>query len=389
MRRFIWAIAVGVLVVLATAPGAARADLFYQVTNLVSDGFVPAKTPDANLVNPWGIAFSPTSFIWVADNGTGVSTLYTGAGAKNPLVVTVPPPAGGMPPSAPTGLVFSNSPSAFPVTPNNPARFIFSTEDGTISVWSFAVDLHNAIRKVDNSPSAVYKGLAIDSPTMGTRLYATNFRAGKVEVYDSNFSPILPGSFVDPNLPSGYAPFGIKTIGNHVYVTYALQDDKRHDDVAGAGHGFVDVYDLNGNNGTRLISQGVLNSPWGLALAPSDFGPFSNDLLVGNFGDSHINAFDPNTGTFLGTLRDGHGNPLFLSAPAGGSGKGLWALAFGQGGALNGPTNTLFFTSGVNDEMNGLFGKVQAVPEPASAILALVAGAGLGGFLYRRHRQSR
>src|SRR5882724_12325340 len=260
---------------------------FYEQHNLVSDGAVSAGLVDAALVNAWGLVASATSPFWVADNGTGLSTLYNGnTGVKISLTVTVP--------GAPTGIVFSGG-ADFVVTSgtkSGPARFIFASEDGTISGWNPAVAATQAVVGVDNSAGgAVYKGLAIASTAAGVRLYATNFHAGTVDVFDAAFHPV-PGGFSDGALPPGYAPFGIRNLGGTIYVTYALQDADREDDVAGVGHGFVDAFDTQGNLLRRVASRGRLNSPWGLAVAPSDFGEFSGNLLIGNFGDGHINAFD-------------------------------------------------------------------------------------------------
>jgi uncharacterized protein (TIGR03118 family) len=330
---------------------------FYQQTNLVSDIAGVAKFTDAHLVNPWGLVHGPSTPWWVSDNGTGVSTLYDGHGKAIPLVVTIPPPAGSPAgtTAAPTGVVF-NGGSGFVVSENGksgPSLFIFATEDGTIAGWNPNVDLNKAVLAVDHSKvgaGAVYKGLAIN--TSGTLIYATNFRFGTVDVFDANFHQVsLAGSFTDPNLPQGYAPFGIQNIGGNLYVTYAKQNAQKHDDVAGPGHGFVDVYDANGNLIHRLISRGRLNSPWGLALAPANFGKFSNALLVGNFGDGRINAFDPNTGASLGSLKNSRGVAIQID--------GLWALAFGNGNAA-GQTNELFFTAGIGGEAHGLFGKIQS-----------------------------
>src|SRR5258706_548003 len=300
------------------APRAHASQGFYQQTNLVSAVPGVARVTDPHLANAWGIVHRAPSPFWISDNGTGVSTLYNGAGTPfppaTPLVVTIPPP-GDSPAgttAAPTGVVF-NGTAGFVVSNaigSGAAPFIFATEDGTISGWSPAVDLHNAIREVDKSPGAVYKGLAIGSNASGTFLYATNFRAGTVDVFDSQFHQVsLAGSFSDPNLLPGYAPFGIANLGGNLYVTYALQNATKHDDVAGPAHGFVDIYDTNGNLIQRLVTRGRLNSPWGLAMAPANFGRFSNDLLVGNFGDGPIKAVDPPTGDFLGQLRDADSKP--------------------------------------------------------------------------------
>jgi len=335
---------------------------FYQRTNLVSDIAGVARFTDPNLVNPWGIAYSPTSPFWIADNGTGKSTLYNGHGQAfpvgSPLVVRIPPPRGSPAgtTSAPTGTVF-NGAGGFMVTEHHvtgTSFFIFATEDGTISGWNPNVNLTHAVLAVDNSKvgaGAVYKGLTLGSNASGNFLFAANFRAGAIDVFNDHFKQVsLSGSFTDTRIPTGYAPFNIQNLGGLLYVTYAKQDAAKHDDVSGPGHGFVDVFDTNGNFIKRLASRGTLNSPWGLALAPADFGPFSNDLLVGNFGDGRINAFDPNTGAFLGQLTDRRGNPIQIDD--------LWGLKFGNGGNA-GQTNTLFFTAGIGDEQHGLFGLIQ------------------------------
>ena len=327
---------------------------FYEQHDLVSDGAVAADLVDAALVNAWGLVASATSPWWVADNGTGLSTLYNGnTGAKVALTVSVP--------GAPTGIVFNSGPS-FVVTSgtkSGPARFIFASEDGTISGWTPAVAATQAVVAVDNSAGGgVYKGLAIVSTASGDRLYATNFRAATVDVFDASFHSV-PGGFVDPGLPAGYAPFGIRSLGGAIYVTYALQDADKKDDVAGEGHGFVNAFDTGGHLLRRVASGGRLNSPWGLALAPADFGAFSGDLLVGNFGDGHINAFDPHRGhgglQQRGQLHAADGRPIAID--------GLWAIAFGNGAAA-GPANVLFFTAGPLDEEHGLLGKLVVTSHP-------------------------
>src|SRR2546429_9996537 len=271
---------------------------FYEQHNLVSDGAVPADLVDAALVNAWGLVASGTSPWWVADNGADLSTLYNGnTGAKQALTVSVP--------GAPTGVVF-NGGTGFAVsngTATAPARFIFATEEGTILGWSPAVALTQAVVAVDNAAGgAVYKGLAIASTAAGDRLYAANFHAGTVDVFDAGFHQLL-GGFTDADLPPGYAPFGIRLLGGTIYVTYALQDADKHDDVTGEGHGFVNSFDTEGHWLRRVASRGRLNSPWGVALAPADFGAVSGGLLVGNFGDGHINAFDPHRFQGNGQLR--------------------------------------------------------------------------------------
>jgi len=330
---------------------------FYEQHNLVSDGAVPADLVDAALVNAWGLVASATSPWWIADNGADLSTLYNGnTGAKQALTVSVP--------GAPTGVVF-NGGTGFAVsngTATAPARFIFATEEGTILGWSPAVALTQAVVAVDNSAGgAVYKGLAIASTAAGDRLYAANFHAGTVDVFDAGFHPVSAG-FSDVALPSGYAPFGIRNLGGTIYVTYALQDADKKDDVAGVGHGFVNAFDTDGHLLRRVASRGRLNSPWGLALAPPDFGQFGGNLLVGNFGDGHINAFDLQRFEANGELQErgqlhaANGPPVTID--------GLWALAFGNG-ASAGPTNALFFTAGPFDEEHGLFGKLVVTSPPA------------------------
>jgi uncharacterized protein (TIGR03118 family) len=342
----------------------------YSQTNLVSDIPGEALFTDPSLVNPWGLSDSATSPWWISDNGTGLSTLYSGTGAKVALTVTVPPPSGGTPPSAPTGQIF-NTTSDFSVG-GAASNFIFATEDGTISARTTGTTV---TLEVDNSGSgAVYKGLALGNNGTANFLYAANFNSGNIDVFNASFAPTtLAGNFTDPTLPSGYAPFNVDNIGGVLYVTYALQDAAKHDDVAGLGNGYVDEFDTNGNFIGRLISNGPLDSPWGLALAPADFGTFSNDLLVGNFGNGMINAFNPSTGVLLGDLTDASGDPIVD--------QGLWGLAFGNGSG-SGATNTLYFTAGIpgtgNVEDHGLFGDIVVTPEPGTVLLTAL---GLGGLL--------
>jgi len=328
----------------------------YTRVNLVSDIAGVARFTDSNLVNPWGLGFSATSPFWVADNNAGVSTLYNGRGqafpVASPLVVTIPTPTsatGG----TPTGLVF-NGTGQFAVSANSksgPSFFLFVTEDGTILGWNPAVNLQGAVIAVDNSASgAVYKGLAIGSTSQGNFIYATNFRAGLVEMYDKSFK--LVKTFTDAHVDANFAPFGIQNIGGKLYVTFALQKlPDKHDDQSGPGNGFVDVFDTDGTFIRRFASHGTLNSPWGLALAPEGFGKFSHHILVGNFGDGRINAFDT-SGFFDAQLIDPEGNPLSIN--------GLWALQFGSGAKNNGSRRKLFFTAGIADESHGLFGFIKA-----------------------------
>ena len=352
------------MAIMFSFPHIAGAVTLYQQHNLVSDISGFADYLDSNLVNPWGIASSSTSPFWISDNHTGVSTLYNGSGQPSALVVTIP--SGGTSPASPTGLVF-NGGSDF-----SSARFIFAAENGTISGWASGT---TASLQVDNSGSgAVYKGLAIGNKGSGNFLYAANFSAGTIEVYDTNYNQaFLAGSFTDPNLPAGYAPFNIQNIGGKLYVTYALQNATNQDAVLGPGNGIVDVYDTNGNLVQRLVSFGQLNAPWGMTLAPAMFGDFSNDLLIGNFGDGAINAFNPLTGNFVGQMLDGMGDPLTI--------EGLWGLIFGNGGN-GGDAYTLYFTAGIsgggNVEDHGLFGSLQPVPEPSTFLLLGIGLAGVG-----------
>ena len=366
--HFVRTAAKAAFLVLMTAIAQASAQTSYLRTNLVSDIPGVANFADANLVNPWGIVNAGNMGpIWISDNGTGVSTVYTGEGVafptNSPIVVTVPTPpnsrAGAV--AAPTGVVFNSSTSSFVVSAggnSGASRFIFATEDGTISGWNPTVDASHAILVVNHSgPGAsagrtslgsVYKGLAIGNNGSGDFIYATNFRNGVVEMYNAQFQ--LVKTFTDSGIPSGFAPFGIRTINNELFVTYAKQDAKRHDDVAGPSNGFIDIFDLNGNLQSQFAVQGTLNSPWGLAVAPpSGFGEFSGALLVGNFGDGRINAFNPATGDFLGQLQDTFGNPMTINA--------LWGLNFGNG-TNHAPPTTLFFTAGIGDESHGLFGSI-------------------------------
>ena len=350
-----------------TKPAAAA----YMQTNLVSNIPSLALTTDPNLQNPWGIASSATSPFWISNNGTGTATLYNSLGQPfpiaSPLVVTIPPASG----STPTGQV-ANSGSNFELNSGQPARFIFATEGGTIAGWNPAASATGAIIKVDNSASgAAYKGLAIGSNATGEFLFAANFASGRIDVFNSAFAQTtLAGSFTDPNLPAGYAPFNIQNLDGTLFVTYAVRG-ANGDDVSGPGNGIVDAFDTNGNLLRRVASGGALDSPWGLALAPSGFGEFGGALLVGNFGDGLINAFNPATGALLGTLLDATNSPIVND--------GLWGLRFGNGGN-GGSLNTLYFTAGLNDEADGLFGSLSVVPEPAPLAL-LLAGvfAAIGG----------
>jgi uncharacterized protein (TIGR03118 family) len=273
--------------------------------------------------------------------------------------VQIPPPANASGNGAPTGIVF-NASTGFVVSKSGvsgPSRFIFATEDGVIAGWAPNVDATHAIRVIDNSVAtgAVYKGLALSAGGSGSLLYAADFHNNKVDVYDNLFMAVtLPaGAFSDPTIPAGFAPFGLQAINGDIYVAYAKQDADKHDDVAGKGLGFINVFTPNGQLIRRVVSQGALNAPWGMTLAPAGFGKFSNRLLVGNFGDGTINAYDLATGRFVGKLRSAYRRPIRIS--------GLWGLAFGNG-FQNQPVNTLFFAAGPGDEKHGLYGRVDVAP---------------------------
>ena len=321
----------------------------YHQTNLVSDIPGLAAFTDPNLKNPWGLSRGPATPWWSSDQATGVSTLYNGnTGTPVSLVVAIPPSARPGP-QGPTGTVF-NATNDFVVnngTSSAPARFLFATLGGTLAGWNPTVDgTHAIIAK--SFADAVYTGLAIGVDAAGhNRLYAANFGAGHVDVFDATFTRFTTPGFVDAALPAGYSPFGIQNLGNKIYVAYAKVDPVTHRDQPGVNNGVVDVYNGDGVLLHRLISGSRLNSPWGMAMAPARFGRFSNDLLVGNFGDGLIHAYDPVSGRRLGTLRHENEQPVVL--------PGLWALAFGNDAAA-GPSTTLFFTAGINKEADGLFG---------------------------------
>ena len=365
----------------------------------VSDGSVPAATIDPNLINPWGLSFSPTSPYWVADNGTGVTTLYNAAGAQTQTIagqtaITIAAPPGQTTPSAPTGTVFNFASTGFNVTSGGKTGssvFLFATEDGTISGWNPTVDPASSVIAVNNSAAgAVYKGLAIGQTQGQTLLYAANFSQSAVDVFNSNFQQV--GSFTDPNVPAGFAPFNVQVLGGNLFVTFALQDAAKHDDVAGAGNGYVDEFSLNGQLMQRIASNGPLDLPWGLAIAPPSFGPFANDLLVGNFGDGTISIYHPNTFTtsnnsnnsnnfnnsntsttttaftYIGKLGTPNGQEIQI--------PDLWSLQPGNNSPGSNPSD-IYFTAGLQNEAHGLFGTLAAVapqarlpasdPPPASA----------------------
>jgi uncharacterized protein (TIGR03118 family) len=324
----------------------------FATRSLVADAGTGAEHIDAKLVNAWGIAFNPTGFVWVANNGSSTSTLYDGNGVPQTLVVAIPPGAAGT--SSPTGIVF-NSGSTFQVSQNGVSggsAFIFASENGTLSGWSPAVNRNNAILAVDTGATgAVYKGLAISSYLGVSYLYAADFRNSRIDVYDSAWNKVtLPGGgFTDPNLPTGYAPFGVQAIGGRIYVAYAQRAAGSTEETKGAGLGIVDVFDASGAFVKRLVTGGALNAPWGLAMAPANFGAASNMLLVANFGDGKINAFNADTGAFAGVLSKADRSPIVID--------GLWGIAFGNG-VNNQPTNTLFYTAGPGDEAHGAYGRI-------------------------------
>ncbi len=335
MNRLFYAIALSLFIAnSALAVG-------YQQTNLAS------SATDPDLINPWGISESPTSPFWVSDNGTGKATLYNTAGVKQGLVVS-------MPAAAPiTGTVFNGTANFQGDT------FLFASEAGTIIGWRGALGTN--AEQLYSVSSGIYKGLAIS--TAKDTIYAANFHSGAIDVYDSTHAAPI-GSFTDPNAPAGYAPFNIQNVGGKFYVTYAVQDAAKEDDVAGAGNGLVDVFDPVTHTFARLVTGGKLNSPWGVALAPAGFGDLAGKLLVGNFGNGVINAYDPNTGASIATLSDAASNPLIND--------GLWALNFGNGGN-GGDPNTLYFTAGGATESTGLLAAITPVPEPDSFILLSAA----------------
>jgi uncharacterized protein (TIGR03118 family) len=361
-RRLVAALIVATLGVVALAFAAvstATVDGAYEVENLVSDQAGVAEHQDPNLVNAWGLTRTPTSPWWVANNGTDTSTIYRGEGEALSLVVSVP--------GGPTGAV-ANTGSGFVVangSASGPARFIFVNEDGEIRGWNPTVAPTTAVL-AKAVPGAIYKGVTL----AGGMLYAANFHANSVDVFDSSFNLVTPpGSFMDPNLPADFAPFNIQNINGSLFVAYAKQDAKGEDEVAGLAQGFVDRYTTGGELIGRAAIRGLLNAPWGLALAPSNFGGASNDLLVGQFGNGRIIAYhlfgscDPKflPGPFHtapqapcsrtdGWLRGEDGRPLVID--------GLWGLQFGGGNENSGDTDELYFTAGPDDETHGLFGEI-------------------------------
>jgi len=352
------AMAAGVFVQVAAAQ-----PKFTEV-DLVSDVSGRAAFLDSHLANPWGIALGPTGIFWVADNHASVSTLYEAGGAPRPLVVTIPPSGAG----SPTGTILNTIPDAFAITNGDTTAasvFIFVSEDGTISGWNPGVDATHAVvlRIVEG---AIYKGVAEATTADGPRLYAANFHAGTIEVFDGAMASVTPsGGFTDPNLPDGYGPFNIRHLGGELFVAYAKQDANHEDEEAGAGFGFVDVFDLTGHLKRRLVSNGDLNAPWGMEIAPSGFGSLAGALMVGNFGDGRIHVYDRSSGAAMGVVTDSLGAPIAI--------EGLWGLQAGPPNGSAEVANRLYFAAGIAGEAHGLFGYLRP------SIAAPGGGGGGGG----------
>lgn len=344
----------------------------FTATNLVTDDQAAhgAQITDSGLKNAWGLSFAPTGPFWVSANGTDTSPLYSvnpvsQVTAKSPLTVSIPG-------SGPTGQVF-NSSSSF-----NGNRFLFVSEDGTVSGWRPALGTTGIIAAetiVPASAANLYKGAAIGSVSGNDYLYAADFKSGTIDVYKgTSGAPTLTGTFTDAAIPAGYAPFNVQNLGGSLYVAYALRDNVTNDEVAGPGLGYVDKFTLNGDFVGRVASNGTLDAPWGLAVAPSSFGAMAGDLLVGNFGDGHINIYDSTTFAYLGQVLDANNQPVVID--------GLWAISPGNG-TLAGSSNLLYFTAGPNNETHGVLGVLTPVPEPSAYAMMLV-GLGMLGLLIRR-----
>jgi uncharacterized protein (TIGR03118 family) len=348
-------------------------------TALVSDkmGVVAtATTIDANLSNPWGIAVAPGLPFWISDNNNNLSTMYSGTGAVETQQITgstdvgiaIPSSAAGVQ-SNPTGQVYNGGGGFLVATPNGQETglFIFDGEGGTIAAWAkdsgaAAVTAYDD-GVINGTNHAVYKGLAIGTVNGATYLYATDLHNSKVDVFDTNFAKpaAMQGKFVDPNMPTGFVPFGIAAVNNQLYVTFAMQDPAMHDEVTGAGLGYVDAFDFNGNFLNRVASAGVLNAPWGIAVAPTGFGSLAGDVLIGNFGDGTVNIFTPNgtaLATSVGALMVSNGGTLSI--------PGLWSLVFGNGDPDK-PTTTLFYTAGFANQTDGVFGSISPTSTSSSS----------------------
>ncbi len=363
MRCFhLFRVGLTVLSIVSAARAATPAGNAYLQHNLVADQPGVADFVDPNLVNPWGIYTTSASPFWVSDAGTGLSTVYSTATSTNGLFsisttkAIVPPSAKGASPAAATGGI-ANATGGFSIQGKG-VNFIFVTADGTVSGWGSTIDATHAQLMVDNSSSgAVYFGLAVSATTTNSAplLYAANFKTGGIDVFDTNYKPVtLPGTpFVDSQVPAGYAPFNIWNLGGKLYVMWAKQNTNKNFAAIGAGLGAVSIFDLNGVLLQHLATGGPLNAPWGVAIAPATFGVFANDVLIGNFGDGTINAFDPKTGAALGALADQNGNTISIS--------GLWALIVGNGGN-GGDVNAVYFAAGTGNQQHGLLGSLQAAP---------------------------
>src|SRR5271170_3995018 len=363
-------------VVLVALPGVlsigalAQTSSTYVQTNIISDGAtVQALVTDPTLINPWGVSVGPA--IWIDKAGSGLVAVDTAAGTvavPSLPSVTIPAAASTSAHGSPSGAVYNSNSAIFDILGSTSALFLFGTLDGTIAAWNVSSGAQ-AVTVVNNSAKASYTDIALDTNATGTFLLAANFKQGTLDVFDSTFAPhALAGSFTDPTLPTGYSPFGIHSIGGNVYVTYAQVSTTTFESV-GAGLGYVDEFDNNGNFMTRVAGQGVLNAPWGMALAPTGFGSFGGDLLIGNFGDGVINAFDPKTFALVGSLNTSAGTPI--------ANPGLWEIFFGQNSGQTttlGDPNTLYFAAGINGEKGGLFGSI-AVAQPAAANFTLQASA--------------
>ena len=329
----------------------------YQEKILVSD------TTDSQLKNPWGLARGTGTFWWVSDNASGVATLYDGSGAKQALVVTIPHTSQTAT-GSPTGIVFNGS-SDFAVTTGNPALFIFASFDGTISAWNPSVDLHNAIQKVPGSADSILTGATIAQIGDQRFLYVADLKKGEITVYDTTFTAVelSEKAFRHAHVPKGFAPFNVQNIGNNLYVTYAQQNTTKSFVNFGAGLGYVDVFSPDGQFLMQLQHNGSLNAPWGLTLAPNDFGSFSHRVIVGEFGSGQISAFDAVTGQFIDNFRDQNNNVTNIGGPG-----ALWSLAFGDGEPKSDPSgvpaNALFFTAGPTPNgvlFHGLYGTLTPI----------------------------
>lgn len=321
---------------------ATRPTTFFIQTNLVSDRGRAARFHDRRLVNAWGIAAGPSSPMWVTDTGTGFCTIYDGRGRVQRLAVSIPPKSGSSAKGSPTAIVYNGRSTDF-----DGDAFIFATEDGTISGWSQSAGTNAVLRSDNSAAGADYDGLAIGTSGSDQFIYAANYHSRTVDAFDSNYQPGLAGSFIDPDLPAGYAPYGIQNINGDIFVAYAL-DDGFGSPALGAGNGIVNIFATDGSFVRRFASNGVLDAPWGMTVAPAGFGPLSNQILIGNLGDGAINGFDPVTGQLTAQLIGRNGKPIHVD--------GLWALQFGNGSNRTDP-KTLYFAAGPAGYLHGLFGQ--------------------------------